>query len=74
MLTLYTAVVFAGMGGEIYLLANDLEQSQSRVFKAAALILQASPLLRDSVDITSRKFASGDTGGGVLSTSSEGSG
>jgi phage terminase large subunit-like protein len=62
MIVIYTAVVLAGTGGEIYLLANDLEQSQSRVFKAVLLMLQASPLLRRSADITANKITFRSTG------------
>jgi phage terminase large subunit-like protein len=62
MIAIYTAVVLAGTGGEIYLLANDLEQSQSRVFKAVVLILQASSLLKRSADITQNKITFRATG------------
>src|SRR5690348_6072128 len=62
MIVIYTAVVLAGTGGEIYCLANDLEQSSSRVFKAVVLILQASPLLRRSADITANKITLRATG------------
>jgi phage terminase large subunit-like protein len=62
MIALYSAVVLAGQNGEIYALANDLEQSQSRVFKAVAQILEASPLLRDSVDITANRIVFRSTG------------
>ncbi|MBV8775505.1 MAG: hypothetical protein JO166_24705 [Deltaproteobacteria bacterium] len=37
MIVIFTAVCLAGTDGEIYLLANDLEQSQSRVFKVVVL-------------------------------------
>ena len=40
MICIFTAVVLAGQGGEIYCLANDFEQSSSRVFKAVVQILQ----------------------------------
>jgi phage terminase large subunit-like protein len=62
MIVIYTGVVLAGIGGEIYLLANDQEQSQSRVFKAVVLILQASPLLKHSTDITANKITFRATG------------
>jgi phage terminase large subunit-like protein len=55
MVVIYTAVVLAP-GGEIYTLANDLEQSSSRVFRAVADILRASPLLADAVDITATRI------------------
>jgi phage terminase large subunit-like protein len=62
MIVIFTAVCLAGTGGEIYLLANDLEQSQSRVFKAVVLILQASPLLKRSADISANKITLRATG------------
>lgn len=62
MVVLATAVVLAGQGGEINLLANDLEQSTSRVFRAVAQIIEASPLLRDSADITANKIVFRSTG------------
>ena len=37
MAVIYTAVALAPLGGEIYILANDLEQSTSRVFKAVTV-------------------------------------
>jgi phage terminase large subunit-like protein len=62
MIVLATAVVLAGQGGEINLLANDMEQSSSRVFRAVAQIIEASPLLRDSADITANKIVFRSTG------------
>lgn len=62
MIVICTAVVLAGVGGEINLLANDLEQSTSRVFRAVAGILGASPLLRDAVDITANRVVFRSTG------------
>jgi phage terminase large subunit-like protein len=61
MVVIYTAVVLAP-GGEIYCLANDLEQSASRVFRAVADILKASPLLADAVDITATRIVFRSTG------------
>ncbi len=51
MVGIFTAVVLAGNGGEIYCLANDREQAESRVYAAIVDILRASPLLRDAVNI-----------------------
>lgn len=62
LIVIYTAVVRAGIGGEINCLANDLEQSSSRVFKQCAEILQASPLHKDSVDVTVNKIIFKSTG------------
>lgn len=59
----YLVVVLAGPYGEAYCCANDLEQSQGRVFQAIGRIIQASPLLRDSAKITASKieFSTGAT-------------
>jgi phage terminase large subunit-like protein len=62
MIALYTAVVLAGTNGEIYCLANDLEQSSSRVFRAVVQILEASPMLKDSVDVTTSRITFRSTG------------
>jgi phage terminase large subunit-like protein len=71
MIVIYVAVVLAGQGGEINCLANDLEQSQSRVFKAVGNIIQASPLLRDSVDITANRIVFRSTGTVISALASE---
>ena len=56
MVVIYTAVALAPAKGDLYLLSNDLEQTLSRVFKAVVQILEASPLLRDSVHITANRI------------------
>jgi phage terminase large subunit-like protein len=61
MVVIYTAVVLAP-GGEIYCLANDLEQSSSRVFRAVANILRASPLLADAADVIATRITFRSTG------------
>ena len=48
--------------GEIYVLANDLEQATSRIFKAVSAILAASPLLKRSTSITATKIIFKSTG------------
>ena len=62
MIVIYTAVALAPLGGEIYILANDLEQSTSRVFKAVCQILQASALLKHAVTITNARVTFKSTG------------
>jgi phage terminase large subunit-like protein len=62
MVVIFTAICLAGINGEIYLLANDLEQSQSRVFRAVVQILRASSLLRGSVEITANRVTVRATG------------
>lgn len=48
-LTLYTPLVWGGRYAEVYVLANDLEQSISRVFRQAARMIEVSPLKRIAV-------------------------
>ena len=63
MVAIFSAIALApATGGEIYILANDLEQSQSRVYRAVVQILEASPLLRASVIITASKLTIRSTG------------
>jgi phage terminase large subunit-like protein len=56
MIALYVAIVLAGNYGEIYCLANDFDQAQSRVFGACIKIVQASPKLRNSATITAKQI------------------
>jgi phage terminase large subunit-like protein len=62
MIAIYVAVCLAGVGGEIWFLANDAEQSMSRGFRIAAQILRASPLLRGAVDISATRITFRATG------------
>jgi hypothetical protein len=71
MIVIFTAVVLAGPGGEIYCLANDLEQSASRVFKAVVDILKASPLLRGEVEITATRITFKSTGTFIAAVSND---
>ena len=68
---IHTAIHLSPSRGEIYLLANDLEQSTSRVFKAVAAILEASPLLRRSTSITATKIIFKSTGTTVVAVPNE---
>lgn len=71
LIVICTAFVLAGMGGEINLLANDLEQSQSRIFKITADILRASPLLKGAVEITASRVVLRSTGTVIAALASE---
>lgn len=53
---IYAAVVLGGPFAEVYCLANDYEQAASRVFQAAARIVEASPLLKGSAKVTSSRI------------------
>lgn len=46
---LYAICVLGGQYAEGYCCANDLEQSQGRVFQAAARMVEASPMLRKNL-------------------------
>lgn len=48
---LYATVVLGGPNAEGYAVANDLEQAQGRVFRAASRIVEASPLLRRAAKV-----------------------
>jgi hypothetical protein len=70
---LMTTVVllFGGRYGEAFTLANDLEQSTSRVFTAAARIIGASPLLRGEARVLSDKIIFGATGSTIVPLASD---
>ena len=53
MLVLVMMVLYAPPYGEAYILANDLEQAQARVFEVCARIIGASPMLRSEARVTS---------------------
>jgi phage terminase large subunit-like protein len=61
-IAIFTGLYLSPQRGEIYALANDLDQAQSRVFKAIATILTASPLLKRSASITANKIIFKSTG------------
>ncbi len=74
MIAIYVAVVLSGQFGEVYCLANDFEQASSRVFQAAARIVQASPLLRDSATITGNRIVFRSTGTFIMACASDATG
>jgi phage terminase large subunit-like protein len=49
-------LLFGRRYAEAYVVANDLEQAQSRVFEAIRRIIEASPLLRREANITQNKI------------------
>jgi hypothetical protein len=63
LLLLYVIICLGGQFAEGYACANDAEQAQSRVYQAAARILQASPLLRGIARIGANRieFSTGAT-------------
>ncbi len=60
---LYVVRVIGGRFAEAYCVANDFDQAQGRVFRAAAKIVEASPLLRGTAKVTADAitFADGAT-------------
>ena len=56
MIVLYVVVVLGGNFAEAYLIANDFEQAQGRVYQAIARIIEASPKLRDTAKVTASKI------------------
>jgi len=70
--TLY--VTCSGIGGmfpESYVLANDYEQAQSRVFTMIGRIIEASPALRDAAMVKSDKITFPSTGATIRPMASE---
>jgi hypothetical protein len=74
MIAIYVAVVLGGPYAEVYCLANDYEQAASRVFQAAARIIETSPLLRGSAKITANKIEFTSTGSFIQACASDYSG
>lgn len=64
-------LLFGGRYGEAYVVANDLEQAQSRVFEQCRRIIEASPLLRDEADITARQITFEATGATIRALASD---
>ncbi len=71
MITLYVILVLGGQYAEGYTLANDLEQSRSRVFEAICRIIEASPLLQASARILSNKIEFPATGATITALASD---
>jgi phage terminase large subunit-like protein len=74
MIAIYVAVVLVGPYAEVYCLANDYEQAASRVFQAAARIIETSPMLRGSAKITANKIEFTSTGSFIQACASDYSG
>ena len=53
MIVIVMMVLYAPPYAEAYVLANDLEQAQARVFDVCCRIIQASPMLRKEAKVTS---------------------
>src|SRR5437899_7217073 len=62
MVVLYVVTVLGGPFAEAYLVANDFDQAQGRVFQAIARIVEASPLLKQSAKVTAVQITFPSTG------------
>jgi phage terminase large subunit-like protein len=71
MALLYVTLVLGGRFAEGYAVANDLEQAASRVFRAAARIVEASPLLRAAARITATRIEFPSTGATITALASD---
>jgi hypothetical protein len=71
MLLLYAVRVLGGRFAEGFCCANDLEQSQGRVFAAAARIVEASPLLAADAWVTARTITFRSTGATITAIASD---
>jgi len=71
MCTLYVVLVLAGPYGEAYVVANDLEQAQGRVFTAIERIIKASPMLAGAARITGKKIEFPHTGATIEAIASD---
>ena len=68
---LYTTAVLGGKFAEGYVVANDLEQAASRVFRAASRIVKASPMLKHDARVTQDVIEFRSTGGTIQAIASE---
>ena len=68
---LTTTLVFGGCFAEGYAVANDLEQTQGRVFQAARRICEASPYLRREANITQSRIEFPETGATITAIGSD---
>jgi len=59
---LYVVRVIGGRYAEGYCVANDFDQAAARVFRQAVRIIEASPLLRGTADVTADTITFPETG------------
>jgi hypothetical protein len=71
MMTLTTTLVFGGPFAEGYCLANDLEQSQGRVFQAVRRIVEVSPHLKKAARVTASRIDFPETGASITAIASD---
>lgn len=68
---LTTTLVYGGRFAEGYCVANDLEQSQGRVFEACRRIVECSPYLKREANVTQRQIQFPATGATVTAIASD---
>jgi phage terminase large subunit-like protein len=71
MLVIYVIVVLETRFPEAYLVANDWEQAQGRIFQAIARIIEASPKLQSLAKIGASKIEFPATGASITAIASE---
>lgn len=64
--TLVATLVYGGPFAEGYCLANDLEQSQGRVFQAVSRTVEASPYLKREAKVTQGRITFPATGAAII--------
>jgi phage terminase large subunit-like protein len=68
---LTVVLIYGGVNAEGYLIANDFEQAQGRVFLAMKRIVEKSPLLAGLAKCTATKIEFPDTGATIQAISSD---
>lgn len=71
MLVLYVVLVLGGPYAEGFCVANDLEQSQGRVFQAIRRIVEKSPALAGTAAITQNKITFSENGATITAIASD---
>jgi hypothetical protein len=71
MCALYVAVIVGGPYAEVYCLANDFEQSASRVFEACRRMVEASPFLRNLAKLANNRLTFKSTGSFIQACASD---
>src|SRR5688572_18805438 len=71
MILLYVVLVLGGRYAEAFTGANDLEQSQGRVFQAACRIVEATQFLADDAHITQNRIEFESTGAVIVALAND---
>jgi hypothetical protein len=71
MLLMTTTLAFGGPFAEGYCLANDLEQSQGRVYQAVRRIVEASPHLNRAAKVTASRIDFPETGANITAIATD---